>query len=69
MCTRRTVRTHARGFALAAAAMLVATGSASAEQRFVTVAGSGAAGIADGPAMKATFLLPYGVAVAKDSTI
>jgi DNA-binding beta-propeller fold protein YncE len=69
MFISRRVGIHVRGFAFAAAAMLVATGAASAEQRFVTIAGSGAAGIADGPAMKATFLLPYGVAVAKDGTI
>lgn len=34
-----------------------------------TIAGSGAAGIADGPAQHATFLFPAGVAVARDGSI
>ncbi len=41
----------------------------SAAADFTTVAGSGAAGIADGPAAQATFLLPYGVATGRDGTI
>ena len=40
-----------------------------AAQGVSTIAGSGAAGIADGPARKATFLFPAGVAVGKDGSV
>ena len=36
---------------------------------FSTIAGSGAAGVKDGPGASASFLLPYGIAVATDGTI
>ena len=41
----------------------------SANSEVQTLAGRGDAGIADGPAASATFLLPVGIAVAKDGTI
>ncbi len=48
---------------------LVTRGTGFADATFSTIAGTGAAGVADGPAASASFLFPYGVAVAKDGTI
>lgn len=48
---------------------LATSSIALAAQDVTTIAGSGAAGIADGPAQKATFLFPAGVAVAHDGSI
>jgi hypothetical protein len=53
----------------ALAACVAAKTGVQAAQEVTTIAGSGAAGIADGPAQKATFLFPYGVAVAHDGSI
>src|SRR5579864_463614 len=50
-------------------AWLVTASLAFAAQDVTTIAGSGAAGITDGPAQKATFLFPAGVAVAHDGSI
>ncbi len=47
----------------------VTLGAAAAAPDVTTIAGSGAAGIADGPAQQATFLFPAGVAVARDGSI
>ena len=55
---------------LAACAAFIATVAvARAASEVRTIAGSGAAGITDGPAHKATFLFPYGVAVAANGSI
>jgi len=49
---------------------LAATGLAQAPIPAVsTLAGSGSAGLADGPAKRATFLFPYGIAVARDGSV
>jgi hypothetical protein len=55
--------------ALVAFALGAVTVSAAAAPEVTTIAGSGAAGIADGPAQQATFLFPAGVAVARDGSI
>ena len=47
----------------------VTVGAAAAAPDVTTIAGSGAAGIADGPAEQATFLFPAGVAVGRDGSI
>jgi len=49
---------------LAAALTALATSAASAAQNVTTIAGSGAAGSLDGPALSATFVLPVAVAYA-----
>lgn len=58
-------------FALAITAAMVTGGIVRSGEtaEVTTIAGSGMAGIADGPAQKATFLFPYGVAVAPDGSI
>jgi len=43
--------------------------AAAAATEVTTIAGSGVAGIADGPAQQATFLFPAGVAVGRDGSI
>jgi sugar lactone lactonase YvrE len=52
-----------------AATVTLTWGTGFADTTFSTIAGSGAAGVADGPAASASFLFPYGIAVAKDGTI
>jgi sugar lactone lactonase YvrE len=55
-------------FAAALVAATLSSGIASAAE-FSTIAGSGVAGTADGPAATASFLMPYGIAVGHDGTI
>lgn len=50
-------------------AFIACSGMARATEDVTTVAGNGASGIADGPALKATFLFPVGLAVARDGSI
>ncbi len=52
-----------------AASVILMRGTSFAEATFSTIAGNGAASVADGPALSASFLFPYGIAVAKDGTI
>jgi hypothetical protein len=52
-----------------ATAAILMRGTGFAEATFSTIAGNGAAGVTDGPALSASFLFPYGIAVAQDGTI
>ena len=49
--------------------LFVASSLPIAAAQFATLAGSGKPGVSDGPALSATFLMPYGVAVGAGGTI
>jgi len=49
--------------------LICATEQVAAAPEVATIAGSGVAGIKDGPALRSTFLFPSGIAIAKDGSV